>query len=136
MSCIAPDWTIYFCGYFDTKPTSVKTFRGTGTTTSQYPGESTESVPTTTDGSTQSVRVGAVYTFSNTTVLSRVGVSFISSSQACSNVEREIPSGTELQSVVDATKEVWNNNVLSKVTTSEVRGLLYVRLFVADLGLD
>ena len=33
---LAPDWTIYFCGYFDTPVTSFQTFHGNGTTLSYY----------------------------------------------------------------------------------------------------
>jgi putative alpha-1,2-mannosidase len=62
-----------------------------------------------------------VYSFSNTTVISRVGVSWISSTKACANVNAEIPRGTALQSVVSATKQVWNSKLLGKVTTTEVK---------------
>ena len=116
----APEWTIYFCGYFDTASTSTSTFRGTGNGSLIYPGSSTEAVKATSDGSTQPVRVGAVYTFSRSNVVSRVGVSFISSAQACRNVNTEIPKGTVLQSVVSATQAIWNSKLLSKVTTTEV----------------
>ena len=100
------------------------TFRGTGTGvgngTLTYPGSSSEVVESTSDGSSQSVRLGAVYSFSTSEVVSRVGVSFISSNQACRNVNSEISNGTTLQSVVSSTQDIWNSKLLGKVTTTEV----------------
>ena len=100
-----------------------KTFAGSETSFT-YPGGSRVSASKTSDGSTQGTRVGAVFSFPNTTdgqVTSRVGISFISVSQACGNVNREISSGSDFQTYVQGTKEIWNADVLSKVTTSAVR---------------
>jgi putative alpha-1,2-mannosidase len=52
-------------------------------------------------------------------VVSRVGVSFISESQACANVNAEIPQGTSLATVRQGTRDAWNSQVLSKVTTTD-----------------
>ena len=99
------------------------TFRGSSTNDLKYPAASTEAVAPTADGSTQATRLGAVYNFASTTVNSRVGVSWISSAQACSNVNTEIPANTQLETLVTTTKNVWNSKLLSKVTTTEVRNI-------------
>lgn len=68
---------------------------------------------------------------------SRVGVSFISTSQACDNVNSEIPADKTLASVRQATRDAWNVEVLSKVRTSEtdVKKLnqLYSALYFMNL---
>ncbi|KAL3419953.1 glycosyl hydrolase family 92 protein [Phlyctema vagabunda] len=124
---IAPNWKIFFCGYFESPATDIKTFVGTsldGSTLAEY--GSTASVNSTT-------RLGAVFQFDTTSVISRVGISWISSSQACSNVQSQIPSGTSLSTVSETTKDVWNTEVLSKVTTTETNTtnlqLLYSSLY-------
>ncbi|KAF2176991.1 glycoside hydrolase family 92 protein [Zopfia rhizophila CBS 207.26] len=106
---LSPDWEIFFCVRFNQKPVSKKTFQGTGTTLTSY--DSRDQVSGT-------ERVGGVFTFTETNVTSRVGISFISSSQACNNLDREIPDRTSLQSLVDRAKSRWNNEVFSKVQIS------------------
>ncbi|KAE8450531.1 hypothetical protein EG329_006262 [Mollisiaceae sp. DMI_Dod_QoI] len=122
----APNWRIYFCGYFDATA-SVKTFVGRNATTNMLASYDT------TSSIASSARLGAVFTFNTTTVTSRVGISFISTNQACSNVNTQIPAGTTLQSLVADAKGVWNDQVLSKVTTTETdRGnlqLLYSSMY-------
>ena len=66
-----------------------------------------------------SARLGAVFTFNSTTINSRVGISFISIGQACQNVNSQIPVETALSTVVNNAKNVWNEEVLSKVSTTE-----------------
>lgn len=67
--------------------------------------------------------VGARFWFEpeETVIISRVGVSFISTEQACANVESEIPRGTPLTSVARTTREIWNEEVFSKITTTDER---------------
>ena len=60
-----------------------------------------------------------MFTFEETSVISRVGVSFISVDQACHNVDAEIPEGTSLEEIRKETRDVWNSQVFSKVTTME-----------------
>ena len=108
----APDWRIYFCGYFDSLAT-VKIFVGVNETSSVLSaGINTTSVTSTT-------RLGAVFSFNTTAVTSRVGISFISTAQACGNVNSQIPSGTTLANLTSNAKQIWNEEVLSKVTTTE-----------------
>ncbi|KAL1867350.1 hypothetical protein VTK73DRAFT_4229 [Phialemonium thermophilum] len=123
----APEWTVFFCGYFDSEPT-FKTFLGDGDNTgsglAQY---STESELNST------ARLGAVFSFNASTVVSRVGVSFISADQACDNVNDQIPDGMSLSAVRDATRQVWNSQVLSKITTTDTDAtnlqLLYTSMY-------
>lgn len=117
---------MYFCGYFD-QPATFKTFLGTsatGTTLDEY-GDSTSQ-------SSES-RLGAVFTFDSTSVTSRVGVSFISSEQACSSVQSEIPAGTELATLEKNVKEVWNDEVLSKITTTDTSNTTNLQLLYSSL---
>ncbi|OLN97651.1 putative secreted glycosidase-like protein 1 [Colletotrichum chlorophyti] len=121
----AAEWKVYFCGYFD-RPATYKTFLGQDLTSNQLAEYGTE---TTYESRTQ--RLGAVFTFDNSTVVSRVGVSFISTEQACSNVNAEIPADRSLFSVRDATREAWNKEVLSKVTTTETNTKKLKQLYTA-----
>jgi predicted alpha-1,2-mannosidase len=126
----APDWRIYFCGYFDS-PASVKTFMGqneNGSTLVDY-----SNVPS----AASTARLGAVFSFNSTTITSRVGISFISTSQACSNVNSQIPAGTTLSALTANAKQIWSEEVLSKVATTETNlsnlQLLYTSIYFMHL---
>jgi predicted alpha-1,2-mannosidase len=126
----APDWRIYFCGYFDT-PASVKTFVGqneNGSTLVDY---------STVPSAVSTARLGAVFSFNSTTITSRVGISFISTSQACSNVNSQIPAGTTLSALTTNAMQTWNEEVLSKVATTETNlnnlQLLYSSIYFMHL---
>ena len=106
---LAPDWTVYFCGYIDAPPTAL-TFAGNGTTLSQYSSDTSVS---------GEERIGAVFSSAQVNITSRVGISFLSSDKACDFVNTEIPIGTPLQSLVDAAKWNWNTEVFSKIQTPE-----------------
>ncbi|KAK3217432.1 hypothetical protein GRF29_1g3046820 [Pseudopithomyces chartarum] len=103
---LSPDWTIYFCGRFNKKPTDSKTFKGTGTTLSSY------DKTTTVAGSE---RVGGVFTFKDTAVNSRIGISYISPAKACQHLDKEIPAKTTIQSLASKAKSTWNSAILSKI---------------------
>lgn len=81
--------------------------------------------------------MGGLFSFSEQEVISRVGISWISTKQACSNVNREIPRGTRFDSVVDDAVPEWNNSVLSKITTTNTNktslSLLYTSLYFMHL---
>ena len=124
---VAPDRTIYFCGHFDQHPTSAKTFTGHNESLSSY-----GSTPTTNGTNRQ----GGVFSFNTTTVTSRVGVSFISSDKACSNVQTEIPEGTKLQGLVDQAQERWNEDVFRKVTTTETNTTVLKQLYSYLYGMN
>jgi putative alpha-1,2-mannosidase len=81
--------------------------------------------------------VGGLFSFSDSEVISRVGISWISTEQACGNVNREIPKGTSYASVVDNAVSEWNTKVLSKITTTNTNdtsvSLLYTSLYFMHL---
>ena len=123
----APKWTVYFCGHFDEAPSAYKTFLGEGNTNDtlvKYPAG---------DNVTSTSRLGVVYTFGSTTVTSRVGVSFISTEQACQNVDAQIPAGTDLETLTQQTKDAWNNEVLNKITTTDTSNLTNLQLLYSSL---
>ncbi|KAI5918616.1 family 92 glycoside hydrolase [Camillea tinctor] len=122
----APQWTVYFCGYFD-QATTFKTFLGTES--------DNETLADYSDATTQAseARLGAVFTFNATEVTSRVGVSFISTGQACANVDREIPAGTSLETLEDNAKTIWTDQVLSKVTTTDTSNTTKLQLLYSSL---
>lgn len=123
----APEWTVYFCGYFDPPPATYATFLGNGNTNAtlvEYPAGNSV---------TSASRLGVVYTFDDSTVTSRVGVSFISTEQACQNVNVQIPAETALETLMDHTKEAWKNEVLSKVTTMDTSNLSHMQLLYTSL---
>ena len=117
---LSPNWTIYFCGRFDQASTSRQTFTGNDTTLYTYGnGTSTNTI----------FRQGGVFTFDQPTVTSRVAISFVSSDQACNNVESEIPFGTKLNSLVSVAQARWNDEVFSKVRTSETNTTVLTQLY-------
>jgi predicted alpha-1,2-mannosidase len=110
----APDWRIYYCGYFEGAIATVNTFVGQYDNTSKLVDYSAAS------NTNSTARLGAVFSFGKaTSVSSRVGISFISTAQACDNVNTQIPAGTTLSTLTSNAKQVWNDEVLSKVTTTE-----------------
>ena len=123
---LAPDWTVYFCGYIDA-PTTALTFAGNGTELSQY------SSRTTVSGEE---RIGAVFSSAQINITSRVGVSFLSSEKACEFVNAEIPIGTPLQSLVGAAKSHWNTEVFSKIQTPETDVHTLELLYSALYGMN
>ena len=78
-------------------------------------------------------RLGAVFSFKSFTVTSRVGVSFISSEQACRTLNDQIPADKSLESIRQDTRDAWNDQVLSKITTTDTNTtklqLLYSSLY-------
>ncbi|KAJ5894203.1 hypothetical protein N7495_005894 [Penicillium taxi] len=127
----APDWTIYFCGYFDTTATSQKVYTATGS------GESVEQQYLYATSSSNYTRIGGLFSFSESEVISRVGISWLSTDQACANVNSEIPANTTFASVVDDAVSEWNSKVFSKITTTNTNetslSLLYTSLYFMHL---
>ena len=100
---LAPDWTIYFCGKFNKRPFQSWAFNGN---TNRLSGPAFGTA-----------RLGGVFTFSESNVMSRVGISFISASKACSNLE-EITEYTRITDLAEAAKSKWDEQVLSKIKVS------------------
>lgn len=127
----APAWTVYFCGHFDPAPATYATFLGEGTTDQLAAYPAGDNVTSSTGA-----RLGAVFTFnqsSTNVVTSRVGVSFLSTAQACQNVAAEIPAAVSRADLTAQTKAAWNDRVLAKVTTTDAnatnKALLYTSLY-------
>lgn len=106
---LSPDWTIYFCGKFSQQPSRSWTFYGN--TTSLRISSNASSV-------SGSARLGGVFTFAGAEVMSRVGVSFISTEKACQNLDQEITEETDLQTLVENAKTRWNEQLFNKVRIS------------------
>ncbi|KAL4928754.1 alpha-1,2-mannosidase family protein [Aspergillus undulatus] len=127
----SPDWTIYFCGYFDNEIENNRTYTGTdeGGSVQQESGSANSSTPST--------RVGGLFTFEETDIISRVGISWISSARACQHVENEIPTETSFESVVEDAQSEWEATVFSKVKTTSTNetnlSLLYSSLYFMHL---
>ncbi|OJJ50798.1 hypothetical protein ASPZODRAFT_11648 [Penicilliopsis zonata CBS 506.65] len=128
----APNWTIYFCGYFDTPATKNTTYSATEKTGSIA---QPNGYASSTD---RAIRVGSLFTFRNVTqVTSRVGISWMSTEKACKNLHDEIPKGTSLDTVVKEAKAEWNDKILSKITINSTNetslSLLYSSLYFMSL---
>ncbi|KAJ0420938.1 glycosyl hydrolase family 92-domain-containing protein [Aspergillus carlsbadensis] len=127
----SPNWAIYFCGYFDSDIVSNQTYTGTDQD------GSVEQDSGSASASTGSTRVGGLYSFGDRTVISRVGISWISSDRACQHVQNEISAETEFESVVSDAASEWEDTVFSKVTTTSTNEtsltLLYSSLYFMHL---
>lgn len=85
------------------------------------------------------IESGALFSFAGkpTQVTIRVGVSFVSEDQACSNAESEIGAAT-FEEILAQSKELWNDR-LSRIeidvpaTPANVTELLYSSLYRASL---
>ena len=86
--------------------------------------------------STGSTRVGGVFSFNDTEVISRVGISWISTSKACQYVDDELDEAS-FESIVDDAQAEWEETVFSKVTTTTTNEtsltLLYSSLYFMHL---
>lgn len=128
----APKWTVYFCGYFDTAVT-YQTFLG-----KDSDGDDLDQYSNATFVGSDDARLGAVFSFGDAKeITSRVGVSFISTQQACQNVDDQIPEDITLETLEDDAKTAWNDKVLSKITTTDTNttklNLLYSSLYHMNL---
>ncbi|RDW78832.1 alpha-1,2-mannosidase family protein [Aspergillus mulundensis] len=126
----SPDWTIYFCGWFDQDIDESRVYTGTDEDGSiEQESESASS-------STGSTRVGGVFSFNDTQIISRVGISWISTSRACKYVDDELDEAS-FESVVDEAQTEWEETVFSKVTTTTTNEtsltLLYSSLYFMHL---
>lgn len=122
---MAAPWTVHFCGHFD-KPAKAKTFLGKDLLSddlAEYDDHASRA--------SSEARLGAVFSFDSAEVTSRVGVSFISASQACDNVDREIPAGTTLDYLRQETRDVWNQQILSKIQTTDKDERKLTQLYTA-----
>jgi putative alpha-1,2-mannosidase len=137
-------YTVYFCGEFENAPDQAETLAGRN----QFPGFNSmnpEPLPWPTFASEnrtspQGSRVGAVFTWENsTTVRSKVGISFISEEKACRFKDEEIKSWS-IEETVDAAVTEWNRDVFSKIQIDTGEGankdhlaMLYTSLYLMHL---
>ncbi|KAG0639705.1 glycosyl hydrolase family 92-domain-containing protein [Tuber brumale] len=130
---LGENWKIYFCGKFRTIPVQVRTFSGTGQVLESYGGASAVS---------GTKRVGAVFSFGasrNITdplvVESDIGISFISTEKACKFIQSEIPANQPFRTLVNSTKQAWEEEVLSTVSTTETDDAKLKLLYSAVYGM-
>jgi putative alpha-1,2-mannosidase len=121
---------VFFCAEFDTVPEKVQLFSGHYTdpywpnsTLPSFPPPVFTDAPSISEGQTYysyARRIGGLFSFrSNTTILkSRIGVSFVNSDKACQYIASELPTWN-LEPIVSAAKAEWNQEVLSKVATTD-----------------
>jgi putative alpha-1,2-mannosidase len=139
---LGPDAPVYFCAEFDTKPEEVKFFSGQYTDP-YWPNSTYFRPPNFTNATSISGgqtyysyarRIGGLFSFpSNTTILkSRVGVSFVSTEKACQYIASELPTW-DLEPIIDTAKIEWNNEVLSKVTTTDKRNSTLLEMLYSGL---
>jgi predicted alpha-1,2-mannosidase len=118
---LSPDWTIYFCGRFDKKASHARIFAE-----NMAANDSSTYVAGTT-------RLGGVFTFGATEVTSQVGISFISTSKACQNMDNEIGQDATVESLAEASQAKWNRDIFDKIQISsdntEDLQLLYSSLY-------
>lgn len=122
---LSPDWKVYFCGRFSETPSNSQTFSTAGNSTTGIFSKATAASST---GQT-----GALFTFASQNVTSRVSFSFLSAAKACEYIDQEVPTGTTLNDLVSRSKEIWNTQVFSKITTTErdnnLLGQLYSNMY-------
>jgi predicted alpha-1,2-mannosidase len=121
---LSPDWTIYFCGRFSQKPSQAYTFIATeNTTINNYKSSAVSG----------GERLGGVFTFADSVLRSRVGISFISMEKACANLDAEITEETKMQTLVANAVARWDEEIFDKVQISTRnqtdRQLLYSSLY-------
>jgi predicted alpha-1,2-mannosidase len=80
-------------------------------------------------------RLGAVFSFNGNTVTSRSAVSYVSTQQACEYLDNEIPAGTTLTGLVNASKARWNSEVFSKITTTDTNNTGLTQLYTSLYGM-
>ncbi|TKA61306.1 hypothetical protein B0A49_09728 [Cryomyces minteri] len=142
----APDYTVYFCGKFDTPPENTQLFSGAYTDpywpNGTVPGSSPQptasftnatSINGGTPGYQYADRTGALFRFpaNASTVRSKVGVSWISYDKACQFVN-EIQD-FDLNATVAATKNAWSTEVFSKTTTMDTSNATRLEMMYSAL---
>ncbi|KAF2669377.1 alpha-1,2-mannosidase family protein-like protein [Microthyrium microscopicum] len=134
-----PDYTVYFCAVFDQSATG-RLFRGPYT--DPYWANFTGASPTYVNGSSVqggvagsqfADRVGAIFEFPGNAsmVKSKVGVSWISEDRACEFLG-EIKSW-DLNETITKTKEVWEDDVLSKIQVKGEKNTTRLTMFYTAL---
>jgi predicted alpha-1,2-mannosidase len=119
---LSPDWTIYFCGSFNQQISGSRVFAQNNNNTNP-----------SSNGVAGSGRLGGVFTFDESEVTSRVGISFLSTRKACQNLDDEIDEQASVQSLAKAAQDRWNQDIFNKIQVSSAKTeyleLLYSSLY-------
>lgn len=139
-----PDAPIYFCAEFDTTPEQVQLFSGEYTDP-YWPNSTLPSFkpPAFTNASSilggqtyygYARRVGGLFTFpqNTSTLKSKLGVSFVDSNKACEYIASELPTWS-LEAVMSSAVSTWNDEVLSKVSTTDKSNITLVEMLYSGL---
>lgn len=149
-------YRVFFCGEFDSSPNDTQFFRGQNTEPTvrqhsfdggsppqaffQAASSSSGAVvdsETVTAETARGARVGAVFSWQDdaaAVIRSRVGISFMSTEDACQQYQEEIPS-YNLTATVEAAVKEWNSDVFStiQVATDDSANTTYLRLLYSSL---
>ncbi|ODV96523.1 hypothetical protein PACTADRAFT_15059 [Pachysolen tannophilus NRRL Y-2460] len=125
-------WKIYFCGEFDTEPLDVSSFVGNNTDYTFYSNGSYSALTTVEDE-----QAGLIFTWDEgtTEIRSRVGISFISTDQACQNILDDFPDNSyNIWDVVEDTQYKWYDDVFGKISMDNSNETLTTLLYSALYG--
>lgn len=103
---LSPDWTIYFCGRFNQRTMNAKIF-------AENLAVNASSTLVAGTG-----RLGAIFNFNDTEITSRVGISFLSTTKACQNLDDETDETSSIQSLKEDAKARWNSEIFDKIQIS------------------
>lgn len=122
-------WKVYYCGDFDTKPKSITSFQNGQTLN--------ESSITSTS---QDESFGIVFEFDSSvrSMKSRVGVSFKSVDQACSNIKADFDDSYDIDQTIKETINQWNKELFDVVeintgNNDTLTGIIYSSLYGSHL---
>ncbi|KAI5954212.1 hypothetical protein KGF54_001987 [Candida jiufengensis] len=114
-------WTIYFCSNFSTPAQSVSKFDKNGETQNQF----------STSSTTQDDSFGLIFNFGHQQeVISHAGISFISTTQACDNINHN----QDFYSLVEETQQIWLNEVFNKFQISSFNNSLIDKFYTNLYG--
>lgn len=117
-------WTIYFCSKFDTPADSVISYENGNVNNATF-----------VNSNNKSENIGLVFSFPSGTskLKSKIGISHISTDQACLNIANEI-TDFDLEEVVSDAQTAWENEVFSKVTVSDSNSTILQLAYSALYG--
>lgn len=132
-----PNYSVYFCGRFSEVPSSSQIF--TAPYTDFFYPSDLNAQPTFLSNATSArggppyynfgKRVGALFTFSgnSSTLQSKVGISFVSVSNACAHIDAEIPHWS-FNETLAAAQSLWSDT-LSTISVSDTSNQTRLQMF-------
>lgn len=135
-----PNYRVFFCGRFSTPASSSRVF--TGPYTDFFYPSDLDAQPTFTSMASASggpayynygKRVGSLFTFESdiTTLQSKVGISFVSTENACRYIDKEVPHWN-FNKTLSAAQNSWED-VMTKITVSDTSNQTRLRMFYTAL---